>query len=482
MLYTAGHNVVVYSTDEKNQYFLPGQEGTEKITCIAVSASKKYLAVCEKTTRALCTIYDINSQKKKKTLPDPDVDCRDYESREFLSACFNPKDENRYIITLTGQPDWQLILWDWDKLKIITKINIGITGIPASINQKGGEQEPEFNFQISYNKYDSTAVVVTGMDTYKYYRIEEGEFQADHTQVNNKDADIEISTKYSCHSWMHDGRLIVCTEAGEIMLLETDGSYMSYIPESPCEEDRNTPFKIESITPFSRGFIVSGKNKIYAYEKTEDQRVPYRLITKPIETSENPGHHFMSTCLSQSEDYLYCVTKQNQLKKVDIPLYDGADTTPKFEDVHCEFHNQEITGLDVCIRKQLIVTCSRDRSVKIWNYVNKTVEISYTTQEEALAVAFHPSGFHVIVSIQDKIMILNVLSKNLMIQKSIQAKQSHEIQFSNGGHLFIAAQGAQSAVVYNFYTGESIFKLTRHSQRVRSVDWFEDDMGFVSAG
>ena len=148
-------------------------------------------------------------------------------------------------------------------------INIGITGIPASINQKGSDLEPEFNFQISYNKYDSTSVVVTGMDTYKYYRIEDGAFQADHTQVNNKDKDIEISTKYSCHGWMQDGRLIVCTELGEIILCETDGSYMAYIPESPSE-DEGAPFKIEAITPFSRGFIVSGENKIYAYEKTED--------------------------------------------------------------------------------------------------------------------------------------------------------------------------------------------------------------------
>jgi len=113
------------------------------------------------------------------------------------------------------------------------------------------------------------------MDTYKYYSIvdlEAGakEFQADHTQVNNKDSDVDISTKYSCHSWMQDGRLIVCTELGEIMLLETDGAYMAYIPESPRYEDRDTVFKIESITPFSRGFIVAGENKIYAYEKTED--------------------------------------------------------------------------------------------------------------------------------------------------------------------------------------------------------------------
>jgi hypothetical protein len=35
--------------------------------------------------------------------------------------------------------------------------------------------------------------------------------------------------------------------------------------------------------------------------------------------------------------------------------------------------------------------------------VTKTLEISQTVPEDALAVAFHPSGFHVVVAIQDKI-------------------------------------------------------------------------------
>lgn len=277
---------------------------------------------------------------------------------------------------------------------------------------------------------------------------------------------------------MQDGRLIVCTELGEIMLLETDGAYMGFIPESPKYlEGQN--FKIESITPFSRGFIVAGKEKIYAYEKTEDQRTPYRLITKPVECQ---GSEIVSTCLSQSEDYLYCITKENQLKKVDIPLYDGAETTPKFEDVHCAFHTEEITGLDVCVRKQLIVTCSKDKSVKIWNYVTKNLEISYQGQDEALAVAFHPSGFHIIVAVLDKILILNVLSKQLLPSKSIQVKACREIQFSNGGHLFAAAWGSNATYVYNFYTGESSqqFQFKGHTQKVRSIDWWEDDLGFVS--
>jgi len=115
--------------------------------------------------------------------------------------------------------------------------------------------------------------------------------------------------------------------------------------------------------------------------------------------------------ISFSEDYVFFTTKNNQIMKVDIPLYDGAEVIPKFEFVHCLFHTQEITGLDVCIRKQLVVTCSKDRTVKLWNYHQKTLEISHPMQEDALAVAFHTSGFHVIVAVQDKIILYNVLAK-----------------------------------------------------------------------
>ena len=184
-------------------------------------------------------------------------------------------------------------------------------------------------------------VVVTGTDTYKYYKIEGGEFEADHTQVNNKDR--EITTKYTCHSWMHDGRLIVCTEVGEIILCETDGSYMSYIPDSPTEDD----FNIQSIISFSRGFIVAGNGLIFAYEKTEDQYAPYRLITNPIEVKMeskdsvfgfNMNYDITSMTLSHSEDHIFFITRSRQLLKVDIPLYDGSESKPKFDFVHCCFH------------------------------------------------------------------------------------------------------------------------------------------------
>jgi WD40 repeat protein len=41
-----------------------------------------------------------------------------------------------------------------------------------------------------------------------------------------------------------------------------------------------------------------------------------------------------------------------------------------FEVLAQAFHNGQILGLDVCIRKPLIATCSLDRSVRIWNFEN----------------------------------------------------------------------------------------------------------------
>lgn len=96
------------------------------------------------------------------------------------------------------------------------------------------------------------------------------EFVADHTQVNNKDR--QLSTAYSCHTWMLDtGRLLLCTENGEIMLLENSGEYFAFIPSSPLNG-----MKISCVTPYSKGFLIGSETgEIILYERSEDPRHPY---------------------------------------------------------------------------------------------------------------------------------------------------------------------------------------------------------------
>jgi len=166
--------------------------------------------------------------------------------------------------------------------------------------------------------------VVTGVDTFRYYTIEGTELAETHTQMNNKDR--EITTKYSCHCWTSTEKLIVCTEAGEIIQCDSDGSYMCYIPESPTDED----FKIQAIIPNERGLIVAGNTsgssnddqktaKVYVYENVEDEKICYRLISKdPIEVKmdanqvgSNMNFQLSSMCLNHSEDAIFFTTKSN---------------------------------------------------------------------------------------------------------------------------------------------------------------------------
>jgi len=85
------------------------------------------------------------------------------------------------------------------------------------------------------------------------------------------------------------------------------------------------------------------------------------------------------------------------LLKSNIAL-DGTEEPARFDNVICSFHQSAITGMDICIRKQIVVTCSKDKSIRVWNYHTKTLEISYIGTEEALAVALHPSGFHIVAA------------------------------------------------------------------------------------
>ena len=73
------------------------------------------------------------------------------------------------------------------------------------------------------------------------------------------------------------------------------------------------------------------------------------------------------------ENELFAITKSGQLisSKINLRTESEFDYEPLFEYVICPFHKAEVTGLSVCVRKQLIATCSADRTVCIWNYETK---------------------------------------------------------------------------------------------------------------
>lgn len=102
--------------------------------------------------------------------------------------------------------------------------------------------------QISFSPLDHSTVLVTGKDVFKYYRLlDNNTLKLLHGAMPKKEAD--ISKNYKCHAWLSDGKFIVCTDLGQIMLFEASGDYKQVQISDP----RKPSFPICSVLPFTIG-------------------------------------------------------------------------------------------------------------------------------------------------------------------------------------------------------------------------------------
>ena len=114
-----------------------------------------------------------------------------------------------------GEPDWLLILWQWDKLRYLAYQKVGTAG------------PNQLLYQCSFNPLDASSIVVTGNGVFKYYKQAENGLKVAHTQIAKKDMHAAWSQHYTTHAWVNwinnEVRLVVCTEQGEVIVLDANG-------------------------------------------------------------------------------------------------------------------------------------------------------------------------------------------------------------------------------------------------------------------
>lgn len=114
-IYVCGNNIVIHNTIEKTQRYIPGIEGTQGISTFELSPCKRYLAVCERSSQAICVIYDLVTLKRKRVLTSAEVN-----AGEFISLGFALSQDKlmQYLVTLTGKCNdghYRIVVWLWDK-------------------------------------------------------------------------------------------------------------------------------------------------------------------------------------------------------------------------------------------------------------------------------------------------------------------------------------------------------------------------------
>ncbi|KAI9220174.1 WD40-repeat-containing domain protein, partial [Blastocladiella britannica] len=145
------------------------------------------------------------------------------------------------------------------------------------------------------------------------------------------------------------------------------------------------------------------------------------------------------------------------------------------------FHSGPVTSMDVCVRKPLAVTCSADKSVRIWNFVNFTCELCKYFPEEPLSISMHPSGYYLLVGFADKLRLYTIIPDDLRTLHEFPIRGCRECAFARGGHQFAAVQGPL-ILIFNAWTFEQVATLKAHNGRVRSLYWTRGTHGLISCG
>ncbi|OAE23436.1 hypothetical protein AXG93_961s1350 [Marchantia polymorpha subsp. ruderalis] len=496
IVYCAGHCVVWWKTEDKNQKVVCGTADTETMTAIALSHNRKHVAVAEsclpdrpvvvepkKESNDLAkaiemaksvsldikgpviSIFDSQTSKKKKVLMGGDIG-----SRSYISLAFSH--DGKCLAAQGGAPDWNLVLWSLEKSKLI-----------ASIKTSTG---PEV-YQVQCCPMDLNLITVIGDGFAKSFRSTDSALRPISTGIGKREG-----LKFFNHAWLYDPSAPVekekekgdkkeesvclyALENGEVLYTE-NGEIVSSI--SPPGGLPGAGF-VEVILQFSKGFISAESGAIIGvFEKVDDESFKR---TRSFKADVN-GTRIVSIALSPGEELLVCVLKNRQI--ILVPFQNSEfykpDEVPKEATGH-GFHSEAITGLDVCQRKPLAVTSSTDKCIRVWNYLEKTCELAKYFPQEALSISLHPSGLHILVGFTDKLRLMNILIDDIRIAKEFNIKSCQDCAFSNGGQYFAAVQ---SNVIYIFstYSFENLGNLRAHNGKVRSIWWSPDDTSMLTAG
>jgi len=241
---------------------------------MALSPQKKYLAFAEETAQFglihVCDVSKRDDKRNKKTIEKKrtflSLDC---SSTKYITLSFDPSEESRYLVALSGEPDWRIIYWNWSSPKPLATL-------PASGLSK-------FYHAVCQPSTEGT-ILLLGNSTIKTCKYTQGNelLKANNiTQTKSLKDQSQYSQNYVNYCWLHDGNLILGTDRGELIYITTHNMEMKYVlPTSPFDE-----MVIECMIPFSKGFVIGGSNAtIYIYEKHEvDKKHQYVRVERKVQ-------------------------------------------------------------------------------------------------------------------------------------------------------------------------------------------------------
>ncbi|RZF41535.1 hypothetical protein LSTR_LSTR000249 [Laodelphax striatellus] len=492
VLYPAGGVLVIHNYLERTQRYIKLPRHLNTVSMLVVSPNKNVVAVVQEGEKPSILLYDLKTLKRKKILNLP------YESpvRNFASVAFTS--DNKYVVAITGSPDWMMLFFLWEKGKIetSTKANSPPANTGAIV-------------QVAPNLTDNTVVSLVGPGIFRLLAVSDMVWR----QYGFQKAD---TMPFSTVCWLTPERVVAGTRDGRLIFVEFGDLRALYraleatvidvrikdesagagqivagqdLLQEGSKGEMSTEFEVRCLTAFSRGFCYTCTSGIVIlFEKESSacyrKRNVFRIVAKDVrDCSSKEMNEIHTLSISPNEEKLLCTTKRMQIYYVQLWGQDIAQCQEiNFELIGEGLHHGPITGVSVCAWKQEAMTCGwLDRTVCVWDYVKETVLLTKVYQEDVYCVTLHPTGLYAVLGFSDKLRFLLVLIDDLHVIREFSIRCCNEAQFSRSGHMF-AAMNVYNIHIYSSITFQLIYTLKGHNNKVSALFWLPNDLTLWSCG
>uniref|UniRef100_A0A1B0BGE8 Cilia- and flagella-associated protein 57 n=1 Tax=Glossina palpalis gambiensis TaxID=67801 RepID=A0A1B0BGE8_9MUSC len=445
---------------------------------IQISPHRKLLAVLEQTKLGKSiSIYDLASLKKRRVLELPATSKNAQVGQIIFTV------DSRALLVLTKPPDGRIYLLMLDRTNTIVDSRAAppasrsiaecVAGSPQDVNlfAVGGHHlltlmtKSERGFNISNNlkcpyhimsmTFMSFDLLIVGTTENELILVENGELK-----LVQKASEAEVID------------LLIDQET-----FDRENEHRLYTTEKLAD------IRVVCMTSFSRGFAFAISNRVYVFERVSKFKYERKtVLTVPVTLFSENLYQIRNLAIDSKQETVIVTTKHPQ-------IYVGILIVPEtlktkyltFTPLGALLHIGEIVDVSVCSWKPIIMTASRDQTIRIWNYETEKVELVRKFQVDVNIVELHPSGLKAAIGFSDQLRITHIYMDELNIVKTYNLPRCKDVKYSNFGHLMAAAFDNTIAIssVYNL---EILIRLKGHNGIVLSVAWSRTDKYLFSGG
>lgn len=482
--FLSGNYAVICQIKDKSQYFFSANPAFGEITCFSIDEKDDtiLLAIAQKGERNIITLKVINKNdlghdtgviKEIKVFPEVEA-VGDY----FSSISVNLS--KGYVVAYFGSKVPGVVFIHYDPKTHITKIVAG-EKLNYAYNYK----------QVIINPFNPNFYAAVGENAFSVFIVNENDKSTQNkTEVTNQ-SNInelkEVPFNFVTFTWVSKARIALINSTCDLFIFDYSKKF-----DAPLRKLFKSSFLFETQSKAKSVFSKNGNIYVVKEDGLTLKLEEKGYDLKQISYEKVPGPKFISTLprlevhsvsvnnpsnqLGNFAGVLYS-TESGQLYHIDITkdtaLYEGTN----FKHLISEFHSEEIVSVDVAKLKPLVVTASKDRYIKVWNYNTNPNQLEIKSEqfeEDPSHVAFHPNGLHLAVLFKDRCKLMHITDNKIVVYKDFIISNPHSIRFSSYGHLFAICHKS-TFTIYDFYSLDVKFNTkdseTNHTEDVTCFTW-----------